>query len=143
MLEHLKGRGGLSLGKKFDGGFESRVFLADNLIQLGGPHSGLLQLLEWPPGFDALVLARVADQEHAVVGAEPRKEVANLVGAGETRLIEEVEVLLCRGARRCASRARKPCKVPASIAGFIELSGGAGCGRKALNFVSLALHGTP
>ena len=100
MLEHLKGCGRLSLGKKLNGGFESRVFLADNLIQLCRPHSGLLQLFEWPSGFDALVLAGVADQEYAIVGTEPSKEVANLIRAGETRLIEEVEMLLCRVHRR-------------------------------------------
>jgi hypothetical protein len=29
-------------------------------------HSSLLQLLEWLPRFDSLVLARVSDEDHAV-----------------------------------------------------------------------------
>ena len=104
----------LAFGQQFDGGFQRRVFLADDLIELGGTHPGLLQLLEWPARFDALVLARVADQEHAVVGAETRKEIAHLVRAGEARLIDKVELPLVRSGSDWAERARNPCKVPDS-----------------------------
>ena len=99
MLERFKGGGDLALGQQLDGGFERRVFLADDLIELGRAHSGLLQLLEGAACFDALMLARVADQEHAVVGAKPRKELAHLVGAGEARFIDEVEVPLLQSGR--------------------------------------------
>ena len=89
----------MAFGQQFDGGFQRRVFLANDLIELGGAHSGLLQLLERTACFDALVLARVADQEHAVVGAETRKEFAHLVGAGEAGFIDKIEVPLLLSGR--------------------------------------------
>ena len=74
------------------------------------------------------------------MGPSRRKEVAHLVGAGETRLIEEVEMLLCRvGGVGIAGE--KPLQGSGFDAGFIELAGGAGGGRKALDFVALGLHG--
>ena len=94
LLERFKGGGDLAFGQQFDSGFQRRVFLANDLVELGRAHSGLLQLLEWAACFDALMLARVADQEHAVVGAETRKELAHLVGAGKARFIDKVEVPL-------------------------------------------------
>ena len=54
-------------GEQFDGGLERRVFLADDLIELGRAHSGFLQLLEGTARFDALMLADIADQKHAVI----------------------------------------------------------------------------
>jgi hypothetical protein len=42
--------------------------LANDLIELGRPHSGFLQLLEGAARFDALMLADIADQEHTVIG---------------------------------------------------------------------------
>jgi hypothetical protein len=87
----------LAFGQHLDSGLQRRVFLADNLVELGGAHSGLLQLLERATCFDALVLACVADQEYAIVAAETRKELAHLVGAGKTRFIDKVKVPLFGG----------------------------------------------
>ena len=42
-----------------DGSQQFGVFLAHDLVKLRGPHPGLLQLLEWLSGIDALMLARV------------------------------------------------------------------------------------
>jgi hypothetical protein len=57
--------------------------LANDLIELGRPHSGLLQLFKGAGCLDALMLADIADQEHTVISANPRKELAHLVGAGK------------------------------------------------------------
>ena len=100
------------LASNLDGGFQRRVFLANDLVELGGAHSGLLQLLEGAARFDALMLAGVADQEHAVVGAETRKELAHLVGAGKARFIDKVEVPLFGDVPGCAS-------VQGTLAGFL------------------------
>ena len=47
-----------------------RVFLANDLVKLRGLHPGLDQLLEGLAGLDALMLANVADEQHAVAGIE-------------------------------------------------------------------------
>ena len=107
MLERFKGSGYLAAGQQFDGGFQRRVFLPNDLVELGGAHSGFLQLLEWAACFDALVLTCVADQEHAVVGAKTGKELAHLIGAGKAGLINKVEVLLSGSGRVCGA-----CKEP-------------------------------
>src|SRR5208283_1796484 len=100
LAERVERSGDLSRGQHFDGGFQRRVFLADDLVELGGTHSGLLQLLERPARFDALMLAGVADQEHSVIAIKPRKKVAHLVGAGEAGFVNQEEsflswILLC------------------------------------------------
>ena len=94
LLECVEGRGDLAGGQQFDGCFQSRVFLANDLIERGCAHSGFLQLLERAARFDALMLAGIADQKQAVIGTKPRKELAHLVRAGKARFIHKVEVLL-------------------------------------------------
>ena len=82
LLECVERSGDLARRQHFHGGFQSRVLLANDLIELGRVHSGFLQLLERAARFDALMLADVADQKHAVIGTKPRKELADLVCAG-------------------------------------------------------------
>jgi len=55
-------------GELLHGFPKQRVSLTDDLIKLGGVHSGLLELLEWLSGFNSLVLARVSHEDHAVSG---------------------------------------------------------------------------
>ena len=74
--------------------FRAGSFLANDLIESGRTHSGFLQLLEGAARFDALMLAGIADQKHAVIGTKPRKKLAHLIGAGKARFIDKVEVLL-------------------------------------------------
>ena len=74
--------------------FQTRLLLANDLIESGGAHSGFLQLVERAAGFHGLMLAGIADENHAVVGTKPRKKLAHLVGAGKARFIDKVEVLL-------------------------------------------------
>src|SRR5258708_2889364 len=45
-----------------------RVLLPDDLIQFGGAHPSLHQLLEGLPGLDALMLPGIADEQYAVLG---------------------------------------------------------------------------
>ena len=68
--------------------------MAHDLIESGRTHSGFLQLLEGAARFDALMLAGIADQKHTVIGTKPGKKLAHLIGAGEARFIDKVEVLL-------------------------------------------------
>jgi hypothetical protein len=51
--------------KHFDGGLEFWNLLTDDLIELDGAHSGLLQLFKWSACFDALMLPRITDQPDA------------------------------------------------------------------------------
>ena len=93
-MEYVERGRDLARCQQFDGRFQSRVLLANDLIESGRTHSGFLQLLEGAARFDALMLADIADQKHTVIGTKPRKELAHLVGAGKARFIDKVEVLL-------------------------------------------------
>jgi hypothetical protein len=84
----------LARRQEFDDRFQSGIFLAHDLIESGRTHSGFLQLLEGAARFDALMLASIADQKHTVMGTKPGKKLAHLIGAGEARFINKVEVLL-------------------------------------------------
>ena len=86
-----------------DGAQQLRVFLADNLIKSRRLHSGIDQLLERFPGFYALMLARVANEENPVAEVEFGEKIAHLLGAGEARFIHHIYV-----AFRC--RLLMPCK---------------------------------
>ncbi len=57
-----------------DDGPERRIPLAHNRVEPGRFHSGLLQLLIGTAGVHALMLAHVADEQHAVVGPEAVEE---------------------------------------------------------------------
>src|SRR6201995_2532917 len=86
----------LASGKHLDGGFESRVLLADDLVKFGSTHSSFLQLLKRSARFDALMLARIANQQDPVLRTEAREKLAHLVGAGKARFVDKVEVSLVR-----------------------------------------------
>src|SRR5271170_912002 len=70
---------------------QQRIFLPDDLIEVGRLHTRLLQLLEWLSGFDALMLTRVADEDHAVFGPHSLQKFVNLLRACEARFIDEVK----------------------------------------------------
>ena len=59
-------------------------------------HTGGLELCDTPAGVHGLVLPDVTDEEDPVVGLEPLEERVHLRRAGETRFVEDVEVLVCR-----------------------------------------------
>ena len=72
-------------------GPERRILLAHNRVEPGGLHPGLLQLLVRTAGVDALMLAHVADEQHAVVRREAVQEGVQLRRAGEARFIQHIE----------------------------------------------------
>ena len=74
--------------------FRAGSSLANDLIEFGCAHSGFLQLLEGAARLDALMLADIADQKHAVIGTKPGKKLAHLIGAGKARFIDKVEMPL-------------------------------------------------
>ena len=86
----------LTSGKHLDGGFECRVLLADDLVKFGCTHSSLLQLLKRSARFNALMLARIANQQHTVLRSEAGEKLAHLVGAGKAGFVYKVEVSLIR-----------------------------------------------
>ena len=56
-----------------------------------GLDAGLLELLIGSAGVDGLVLADVADEQHAVVWAEALQEVVHLPRARQARFVEHIE----------------------------------------------------
>ena len=60
---------GLIPGKMFDRFEQFGVSLPHDLVELGGSHSGVLQLLEGFSRVYGLMLTRVADEQNAILGA--------------------------------------------------------------------------
>jgi len=140
LSECVERSGDLACGQQLDGGFQSRVFLTHDLIEPGSVHPGFLQLLKRAPRFDALMLADIADQKHAVIGAEPCKKLAHLVRAGKARFIDYVEVLLRLLVGIC-SAGEEPLQGSGFDARLIQLARGAGGRGKALNLIALLFRG--
>ena len=74
--------------------FQARIRLPNDLVELCGLHSGVLQLLEGAPGFDTLVLSGVADHDYPVVRPQAIEKLAGLTRADETRFVDHVQVPL-------------------------------------------------
>src|SRR5208283_5885995 len=64
----------LATGELSDSFFERRVFLTHDLVQMGGSHSGLLQLVVGPSGPDGFMLSHVTHEQHAILLAEAMQE---------------------------------------------------------------------
>ena len=62
LLQNVDTDLGFVLCQMLYGAQQLRVFLAHDLVELRGPHPGLLQLLEGFAGFDALMLPCVTDE---------------------------------------------------------------------------------
>ena len=58
--------------------FQLRIALPHDLIELEGLHAGILQLREDAAGFDRFMLARVANQENAVVRMQAAHKLVHL-----------------------------------------------------------------
>src|SRR5271169_2731879 len=140
LLECVERSGDLARRQQLNGRFQSRVFLTHNLIELGGPHPGFLELLERSACFHALMLADIADQKHVIVGTNSPKKLAHLVGAGKARFIDKVEVLsLCYvGIYGAGEEALQGSGLDAC---FIQLSRGTGGWGEALDVVALPFRG--
>jgi hypothetical protein len=72
--------------------FQARIRLPNDLVELCGLHSGVLQLLEGASGFDTLVLSGVADHDDPVVRFKTVEELTSLPRADEARLVHHIEV---------------------------------------------------
>src|SRR5437870_4153515 len=84
----------LAAHELLDDGPERRIPLAHNGLEPGGLHPRLLQLLVGTACVHALMLAHVADEQHAIVGPETVEEGMQLLRAGETRFIQYIEPLV-------------------------------------------------
>ena len=90
---------GFVIGKQLDRAPQLRVILAHDLVELRGPHPGLLHLLEGPTGIDRLMLAGVADDEHPVLGFQLFEERPHLPGARQAGLVQHIKVAKLRASR--------------------------------------------
>ena len=124
LVERLKSARDIAFRKRLHSGFEGRIFLSHNFVEMRRPHSRLLQLLEWSTSFDALVLAGVADQKHAVLRPEPVEELSHLVRACQARLVHKIEMLLF-GGLAVGPTSQEALQGSGFDAGFSELPGGA------------------
>src|SRR5579863_4718242 len=68
------------------------VLLTHDSVKPRGTHPGILHLLERPSRIDCLMLADIADYEYSILRSDSFEEVAHLPGAGQTRLVEHVEM---------------------------------------------------
>ena len=125
-----------------DGAEKFRVFLTNDLVKLGCPHPGFLHLLEGLSGVYALILPRVADKQYPVLRADLFEERLHLAGAGETGLVEHVEVPCVRVSRVPfdASTRKETLQRIGWDASITELAGGPASGRKALDGVAVLLR---
>src|SRR5579863_932738 len=141
LLEYIERCRNLARSQEFDGRFQSRVLLTHDLIESGGAHSSLLQLLEGAARFDALMLAGITDQKHAVVRTNPRKKLAHLVRAGKARFIDNVEVLLLSWVGIC-SAGEEALQGSGFDARLIQLARSAGGRGEPLNLIAPPFRGT-
>ena len=80
-------------GELLHGREQIRVTLPHDAVQLARSHAGVLHLFKGLAGVDALVLAGVPDHQDAVLRSDFVEEVAHLPGAGQARLIQQIEML--------------------------------------------------
>src|SRR5260370_6942349 len=71
--------------------FECRVFLPHDLIKPGRRDPRFLELLIRSARFDRFMLARVTNQQHAVIFLEPMKKLVHLLLPRKPRSVETVE----------------------------------------------------
>jgi hypothetical protein len=79
----------LTSAELLDRFFEQWVTLTDDLVKHCSPHPSLLKLLERASRFHALVLARVADEDHPILGPQPFEEIVDLPAARQARFVDD------------------------------------------------------
>jgi hypothetical protein len=99
-------------------------------------HSGLYQLLEGLSGLDALVLARVSDEQNTVLRADSFEEVTHLFGAGKARLIDHIQVTAMVARRLLGTTGQEALEGISGNACVAELMRGAGCRGEAFNLIT-------
>lgn len=93
-VKTIKCRAHIAASQMFDGLFEVRVALSQNLAQLHGRHASLLKLRERPVRLDGFVLPSVAYQENAIIPVQALDKLVNLPRGCKRRLVEHVQSLL-------------------------------------------------
>ena len=93
-VEVFYGSVNFATGKLLHGCLERRILLVNDVVQVSGSHSGLLQLVIGASALDGFMLKHVADSQGAVFGAETIQEFIDLSGAGQTRFIRHVEIFV-------------------------------------------------
>jgi hypothetical protein len=123
----------------FDGTQQLRVFLAHDLVELRCPHSGLLHLLEWFSGIDALVLLGVPNEQNPVLWPNLFEKRLHLPSAGKTGFVKHIKVPGVRVSRAAvdSSPREKTLQGVSLNTGIPELTGGSACGSEALDRVSV------
>ena len=81
MIEAFDGAVHVSPRELFDDGLERRIVLPHDLVEMRGPDSRLLELVIRSAGVDGLMLADVADEQHAIVRPEALQERVHLLRA--------------------------------------------------------------
>src|SRR5216683_1853658 len=82
------------------------------------------------------MLARIPDQQHPILRSKTGKKLAHLVGGGQARLVDKIEMLLLWGRRRDRP-GEKSLQRSGLDAGLAKLPRGAGCWGKALDLEPL------
>ncbi len=137
--EHFDALGRLTFGEMLDRFQQCRVVsLAHNLVELRGPHPGLLHLLERSARIHALMLGGVSDHQNAVLGLDLFKEGPHLFGAGKAGLVQHVEMW---AGSRCARVVLASGKETLQRRGFdsflSKLTGCAGRGGETFDLVAV------
>ncbi len=83
LFQHGDACGRLVSGELLYRGQKGGILLAHDLLEHNCPHARVLHLLERLAGLDALMLASVADDEHAVLRTDLVQKVAHLPRAGQ------------------------------------------------------------
>jgi hypothetical protein len=116
----------LAVGKMLDGLSQSRVFLANDFVEVRRVHPGFLKLLERSSCLHSLVLARVTHEYHPVLFLQLVYEFIDLPCAREAGFVHNVQVPLRVVSVRSGKMALQSTRMDAC---FFKLVGGAGSRR--------------
>ncbi len=75
--------------------FQFRIFLAHDLFELHGFHTGVLELREGPPGLNRLMLPPVADEQYTVTRMEPVHKLMHLPGRCQRGFVKHIKLPIC------------------------------------------------
>src|SRR5579862_5736557 len=92
-------------------------------------------------GLDRLMLARIPDEEHAILGAEPVQQGMHLPRARETRFVDHVKT--SRAIRRVPWLEQMPLQGLRGDPRISQTMGGAGSRREPVDAVAVALGRGP
>ncbi|HYT76721.1 MAG TPA: hypothetical protein VEL79_18335, partial [Vicinamibacterales bacterium] len=92
LLPELVNRGAdLATGEVFNGLLQRGVLLPHDGVETNRLDAGVLQLVIRSARLDGMMLARVSDEQDAIVRTEPVQEVVHLPRAREARFVDHIE----------------------------------------------------